>query len=186
MKSCRSSEWKVRSALREATGAIHERLHDAPPFAAIAQRRLSRADYSELLRKIAAFHFTVAADLEADPMRLELLDRDLDSLAAERPASLDWQRPESAAARLGCAYVVEGSALGGRVIYRQLDYLFGESVAGRRFFGGSPGDGQRWRALCGRLEAEGREPDAREEMAAAAGRTFALFEQLVAPAVAHG
>ena len=181
-----SAEWKVRRALREATGAVHERLHEAPPFAAIAEERLSLGGYTDLLRKIAAFHFTVAPDLELDEDRRELLSRDLGTLGAAAAGRIDWSAPQSPAARLGCSYVVEGSSLGGKVIYRQLDYLFGESAGGRRFFRGTPSDGARWRSLCQRLEGEGREPGALDEMIAGAQRAFALFEQLVAPAHAHG
>lgn len=186
MKGYGSADWKVRRALRDATGAVHERLHEAPPFLAIAEQRLSLPGYTDLLRKIAAFHFTVAADLELDEGRRELLSRDLGALGTGAASRVDWSASPSHAARLGCSYVVEGSSLGGKLIYRQLDYLFGESAGGRRFFRGSPSDGARWRLLCQRLEGEGRKPDALDEMIAGAQRTFALFEQLVAPAHAHG
>jgi heme oxygenase len=181
MQGRNSADWKVRNALREATGAIHERLHDAPPFMAIARQQLNMSGYTDLLARVAAFHFTVGQDLELDNVRPRLLARDLELLGSPLPARRHWRSPKTASARLGLAYVVEGSSLGGKVIYRQLDYLFGDSAAGRRFFLGSPSDGPRWRALCRHLELEGRAPRVLDEMICAATSAFALFEQLVAP-----
>ncbi len=75
--------------------------------------------------------------------------------------------------------------LGGKVIYRELDYLFGASARRLRFFAGSPGDSVRWRSLCNRLEQCGREPDSVDAMIAAARQAFALFGQIVVPGHGH-
>lgn len=186
MQGPASVKWKVRSALREATGAVHERLHRSPSFAAIANQQLDVAGYTALLARIAAFHFTVSEHVELNAARSQRLARDLQVLGSPAPLRLNWNSPKTAAARLGLAYVVEGSTLGGKVIYRQLDYLFGRSAAGRRFFRGSASDGPRWRALCRRLEIEGHAPRSVDEMTAAAIAAFALFEQLIAPEIDHG
>lgn len=171
--------------LRGATGAIHERLHRAPPFAAIANQQLGVGGYAELLARIAAFHFTVGEHVDLDHARRQRLARDLQVLGLPAPERLHWGSPTSALARLGLAYVVEGSTLGGKVIYRQLDYLFGRSAAGRRFFRGSASDGPRWQALCRDLESEGQTPRAIDEMTAGAIAAFELFERLVARETAH-
>ena len=179
MQGRSSAKSKVRSALREATGAVHERLHQTPAFAAIANQQLDVAGYTALLGRIAAFHFTVGRDLETDNARPQLLAVDLDVLGAPAPQPVRWSFPKNVWGRLGIAYVVEGSSLGGRVIYRQLDYLFGHSTAGRQFFRGSASDVPRWQALCRLLEAEGQTHRAVDEMIAGATAAFALFEQLV-------
>lgn len=179
MQGRSSSQRKVRSALREATGAVHERLHQAPLFTAIANQQLDVSGYTALLERIAAFHFTVRRHLELDSARPQLLSMDLEDLGSPAPQPVGWNFPKAASAKLGMAYVVEGSSLGGKVIYRQLDYLFGRSVAGRRFFRGSAADGPRWQTLCCNLEAEGRTSQTVDEMVAGAMATFALFEQLV-------
>ncbi len=186
MQSSASAEWKVRASLREATAAVHERLHQAPPFLAIAQQRLGRCEYADLLGTIARFHFTIAAGLRLDGARQELLRDDLRALGVPLPTPVGWPAPATAAAKLGSAYVVEGSALGGKVIYRQLDYLFGPSVGGRRFFRGSASDAERWRSLCRRLEVEGQGDGALDELIAGARRAFSLFQALlVEPAYAR-
>jgi len=46
----------VRFALRNATDEVHERLHDAAPFRAIAEGRLPRTGYARLLRALHHFH----------------------------------------------------------------------------------------------------------------------------------
>lgn len=181
-----STKWPVRSALREATGAVHERLHQARPFAALMSRRLDLAGYADLLRRIAAFHFTIAPKLELGDARTGRLARDLDVLGVSAWPGQAWRPPGSAPARLGWAYVVEGSALGGRVIYRQLDYLFGNSRDGRRYFEGCSSDRTRWQGLCDRIEKEGSRPGAIGEMIGAAADAFAMFEDaLKAPVPAR-
>lgn len=179
MQERSSAKWKVRSTLREATGAVHERLHRAPPFAAIADRQLDLAGYTELLAQIAAFHFTVGREFDRGDERRQMLSRDLEILGSPAPQRLRWNSPTTGSAGLGVAYVVEGSSLGGKVIYRQLDYLFGHSAAGRHFFRGSTSDRQRWQALCRDLEAEGQNPDAIQEIIDGAAAAFAFFEQLI-------
>ena len=186
MRGRNPASWKVRGALRDATGAVHERLHQAPPFAALANQQLDVGAYTELLRRIALFHVTVSRDLESGRARTRLLAQDLEALGARVPRPVAWSPPTSASARLGLAYVVEGSSLGGKLIYRQLDYLFGRSAEGRRFFRGSPSDGGRWQALCRNLEAEGRAAGTVEEMIGGARAAFALFEQLVFSGRGHG
>ena len=181
-----SGDFKIRSALRDATDAVHQRLHQAPPCLAIAEGRLSLAGYADLLRRIASFHLTVTPEPPAEGSRRALLEADLESVGAPPPRPLPWRAPRDRAGRLGSAWVVAGSALGGKVVYRQLDYLFGGSAAGRLFFRGSGGDGARWRALCSRLETEGAEPGAVERMISGAEATFALFERSLEPAAAHG
>jgi heme oxygenase len=191
LRSLPSAVSGVRAALRLATEAVHERLHHAAPFAAIADGRLDRPGYAALLGRLAAFHAAAAAAVaqgyaelglpgqSASPARLALLDADLAHLDAAAPAAGDARSPWSGAEAAGCAYVVEGSTLGGRVIHRQLDYLFPTGDEGRRFFAGMFDAGHRWRTLCARLESYGADGNRVEAMAAGAKRTFALFETIV-------
>lgn len=173
--------WPVRSALRKATGGVHERLHRAEPFGALARGELGRAAYLELLSTFSIFHATVSASLGLDEDRRIRLARDLEYLGGRQQPPVAWSPPASTAGRLGSAYVVEGSSLGGKIIYRQLDYLFGAKPDGRRFFQGTDADAGRWRSLCQRIETVGQDGEARDEMIAGASSTFALFEKLIEP-----
>jgi heme oxygenase len=174
----------AHTSLRVATHATHIRLHGLPQFQAISDGRLNRRQYAELLGSLHAFHTAIAAaadaggllHLSSSPLRQRLLADDLASLGAsmpvgERPA---WTAP-SREALYGALYVAEGSALGGRVIARQLDYLFGDSPEGRTFFRGADDTGPRWRRFIAAL-AEFDE-DALSQMVVGAEAGFALFER---------
>lgn len=118
-------------------------------------------------------------DLSTSPRRQRLLADDLASLGAPAPADepFAWALP-SPAGLYGALYVAEGSALGGRVIARQLDYLFGTSPQGRTFFLGASDTGPRWRRFVDTLTQEYDEP-ALPELVAGAEAAFALFERCV-------
>lgn len=181
----------ARAALRHATEAVHLRLHEAPQFQAIADGRLNRAGYAELLGRIHSFHQAIdaAAGAAGDPSqrrrRLALLEADLAFLgAAPAPPPL-WHAPREDGAALGCLYVAQGSAIGGRLIWRQISYLFGDAPEGRRFFAGAGGEGAAWRALLADIEREGRDSARRSAMIAGAASAFALFERLIESAPAY-
>ncbi len=79
-------------------------------------------------------------------------------------------------------YVLEGSALGGRVILRQLKPLGLSEAAGASYFAGDgPETGRRWTTFLARLEAVGT-PKRRPGVIAGA---FRAFEALTAFASAH-
>jgi heme oxygenase len=172
----------VRIALRKATGPVHERLHQAPPFAALARGESTREDYAALLGKLGAYYFAASAHVPIDPARLALLRDDLATLGVPSPVPPPMAGPQSPAARLGWRYVVDGSIFGGRVIYRQLDPLFGEVERGRRFFRGTSGAAAEWKRLSARLERAGTDRETREEMIEGATAAFAAFEHLIGQA----
>lgn len=185
--SRRAAQRGVRATLRASTSSVHERLHEARPFAALAQGRLDRPGYADLLTRLHAFHRAVdpavasarrvlgLADVPADGTRVARLEADLADLGAtpyRRIAMPAWGAEEAA----GCLYVAEGSMLGGKLIHRQLDYLFGATEAGRSFFGGGADDGRRWRELCDCLETYGAIAERLGRMTQGAASAFALFE----------
>lgn len=81
--------------------------------------------------------------------------------------------------RLGGRYVIEGSALGGRSLGRQLDGLLGVGVlAGRRFFTGhGAATGDVWRDYLAHLEAVPDLPLRYAAVVDGAIQTFRIFEQ---------
>ena len=81
---------------------------------------------------------------------------------------------------MGWRYVVEGSIFGGRVIYRQLDSLFGDEEVGRSFFRGTTTGTRHWQDLCSELEDAGAAPGAIDEMIEGARDAFTAFEGAIA------
>lgn len=187
---------EARTLLRDATAAIHTRLHTVPAFAALAAGHLSRAAYARLLHRLLGFHLAVEASLAAAPSLrpygIDLAERcrsgalraDLATLGMPDAGPLAPLPAFPTAARaLGCLYVVEGSTLGGRQLARGLDHLLpAGALAGRAFLlGHGPRHGAMWQACCAAIEACGEEPGGQAGMAAAATETFAAFEAWFVP-----
>jgi heme oxygenase (biliverdin-IX-beta and delta-forming) len=180
----------ARDALRAATRDVHERLHEHPRLKPLADGRIGLDAYREMLARLYGFHASVeaafarAAHLAPIDMaarcKTPLLVSDLDALGCgnvERlPLCADLPAIDSAAAFLGCAYVVEGSTLGGRALARAVAPLLGDGVAGRRFLlGYGERHGAMWRAFTDALETA--PPAQHVAMTDAAAATFAAFER---------
>jgi len=145
------------------------------------------AHYRRLLIRLYGFYvpFEMAADLAGE--RTAWLQADLRALGVDPSGGAAnlcpyIPIPRTPEARLGALYVVEGSALGGRELARNLSALLGpDAVSGRRFFiGRGAGTGVAWRSYLARLEAYGADPEARPRITHAALETFAVFERWMA------
>lgn len=86
-------------------------------------------------------------------------------------------------ALLGALYVVEGSSLGGQLLYRQVaERLALDSASGASFFyGAGPDTGAGWKRFAASLEAGVANP---EQAAASACAMFRTFEQELVAATA--
>ena len=168
-----SSRASARAALRRRTASVHEALHSATPFAAIAAGRATFENYGQLLLALQRYHHGMTHAVEVGCRRLDLGALQLaceqrrarlaDDLATiGRATDLRSYSPvavQDEAWAIGCLYTLVGSTIGGKVIDRQLDELFPTAAAGRSFFAGSADDGAQWRGFCDRLEAFGAEQE---------------------------
>jgi heme oxygenase len=143
-------------ALRAATAAHHERLEQRVDIERVLR---SRAAYRELLERFYGLYRPLEARLHPltvpgftyEP-KLPLLHTDLIALGCD-PATLPLatRLPNAATTgeKLGVAYVIEGSALGGALIgslvRRRLDLT-------SAFFAGGPGLAPRWRHFAAVVE----------------------------------
>lgn len=180
----------ARDALRAATEAAHLRLHAIPVFQALAEGRLTRAEYAALLCRKLGFHAALEARLAeaasltafgldlAARRRTHLLRADLAWLgaAAETPLA-PLPRFTTAEAALGGLYVAEGSTLGGRQLALALDAILPPGEDGRRFLlGHGAQHGAMWRACCEAIELAGAGAAPRAALIEGALATFASFE----------
>lgn len=178
----------VRDHLRRATSDIHEALHRAAPFAAITGGTATRADYAATLRFIHRYHSTMAplcakaamtlgapSLADAHAQRIAALENDLTHFGVATVGIHDAHDIRSADFCIGALYTVQGSTLGGKLIYRQLDSLLPDDN-GRTFFKGTAEDGRNWRLLCDRLETCGARLDALD---AGAHHAFAAFQSML-------
>lgn len=179
----------VLAALRTATASRHERLDSGLPLSApqptlddyAAHLCMVRDWLAPLERWLAGF----ADGPQAEPTlpataRLALIQADLaepgmPEVRPLRPAPA-WPQDASAAWRWGVAYVIEGSQLGGAVLYGRLAgplaphplrYLRGEEA----------GPGPRWRAFMQALRAQVRTP---AEVGEACAGACAAFDAILA------
>ncbi len=175
----------LRDALRLATSKPHERLHQHKGLAAVAAGTIDRASYTALLSRLYGFHHSFEVAAQTIPERTRWLEIDLATLGfdaamlAGLPRCTCFPAMASPDYLLGASYVVEGSALGGRGLARQLDGLLGTGiVAGRRFFSGHGTEtGEVWRAYLSRLSAASTATATRTAIVAGAVATFTMFEQ---------
>jgi heme oxygenase len=184
----------MRTALRMATAAAHQGLHKNQVFAELLRGDLPRRDYLNLLLRLYGLHAAVERKLaphlrspwfawcdwapgEARSVRLR---RDL--IALGTPTSLIMTAagaddvlpvlttPEAA---LGCAWVVEGSELGGRQLARHVASIIGDTEDGSSsFFVSNPDHPGRWTACCDAVNLCGMETGRRAAILSAASATF--------------
>ena len=172
-----------RILLQRVTRKAHESLHLHTDFAAAAAGAILPEQYRGLLGKLFGFHAAIETCLGCPSHRSERLRQDLRFLGAEdgeidRLPLCNHPPHASSAERLGVRYVVEGSALGGRLIARALDPLLGPGCdGGRRFFLGTPSAaGVEWRAFVTELDATLIDRASRRDASISALATFRLFQ----------
>jgi heme oxygenase len=184
----------MRAALRRATASAHDGLHRNQAFAELLRGDLPRRDYANLLLRLLGLHVAVERTLaphlrshwfawyDATPgeLRSARLRRDLVALGTPQSlitaaATADEVLPVLAtpAEALGCAWVVEGSALGGRLLAQHVASIIGTGEGGgSSFFLSNPEQPARWTACCDAVNLCGEEPGQRAAILSAASATF--------------
>jgi heme oxygenase len=179
------------AALRAATGARHELLDSGMPLARPAP---DLADYAAHLTMVRDWLLPLTAWLAgfddgpqaalAPVERIAVIEADLaepgmpprrEPRLAPAPAG-GWPLDAGAAYRWGVCYVIEGSQLGGKVLYGRLsEHLAPHPL--RYLRGEDAGPGPRWRAFMLTLKAEVKTP---EQIADACAGACAAFDSILA------
>lgn len=182
------------AALRSATASRHTELDSGLPIGAGDASLADYAAHLAMLRAwlgplddwLAGFGDGPQADARLDmrgrnETRLALIDADLLDVglpdtgiepgAKCAAAALPWPAAASAAYRWGVCYVVEGSQLGGAVLYQRLHERLAPHPL-RYLKGDCAGPGPRWRAFTQALRAQLRTPAEIAEACAGAGEAF--------------
>lgn len=180
---------RVHAALKSKTEAAHRALEDAM---ALLGPCASVERYRAYLRTLGAFHDALEPELLRDPELRALLPdldhrtraaaahHDLSALGDDGPLPVPSALPpmDSAAARLGVLYVLEGSTLGGQVLQRGLRERLGLDDGALQYVGGYGAEtGPRWKRLIEALEGALREPTALARAGEAAAQTFSSLQQ---------
>jgi len=169
---------EVRGFLREATSALHRELD------AMVGVFSSRDDYARFLQGTFRHRAPVETALQAVVVTPRLssqgrrllpeLKADLADLAQPLPAVTPFSLPSDRASVLGALYVLEGSALGARVLVKSAHALGFGSEFGARYLSAQAGSLDSWRALL--AELDGLE---RPEWEAAARASRAIFAHAI-------
>jgi len=178
------AELSGREALRTATESPHARLHLHAGFSKVMDGTITLPEYQALLRRLYGFYLPFERAVGVGDIRTTWLASDLAALGADAGAISrirlcpDLPRYDGPERRLGALYVVEGSALGGRQLFRGLDRLLGANLMeGRRFFAGRGGDtGRAWSGFLNEVASVGPSATGRAAMVSAAIETFDVFE----------
>ncbi|MGO4477280.1 biliverdin-producing heme oxygenase [Massilia sp. 2TAF26] len=178
------------AALRSATASRHQALDSGLPIGA---DDASLGDYASHLAMLRAWLAPLQAWLTGfadgpqcgpqfdQAQRLALIEQDL----AERgmpaaplpaPAASDWPAAASPAWRWGVCYVIEGSQLGGAVLYQRLHRRLAPHPL-RYLKGNEAGPGPRWRSFMQVLREQVRSP---EEILEACAGACAAFDSILA------
>ncbi|WP_232520772.1 biliverdin-producing heme oxygenase [Rhodobacter sp. CZR27] len=188
--------------LRQKTAALHERVEvllglpdsivDRANYIAWLGHYL--ALYEPLESRMAAFDgWTELGPFNPDPGHSRRLIQDLDAFCidartVERAPAASCPALTSFAQALGARYVLEGSALGGKVILRHLRARLGDEIGEATAFFGGPyhAEATLWRTFKGALERFGAEhPDERADVLAGAVATFTALLEWFTPFMAE-
>lgn len=184
----RSNDTDALAALRSATASRHERLDSGLPLSAsepslddyAAHLRMVRDWLAPLDTWLAGFADGPQAEPGLPPLpRLALIQADLaepgmPDVAPLAPAAA-WPPDASAAYRWGVAYVIEGSQLGGAVLYRHLAQRLAPHPL-RYLRGAEAGPGPRWRDFMEALRSRVTTP---QEIADACAGACAAFDAIL-------
>jgi len=174
------------AALRVATSERHERLDSGLPLSGPAPDSHDYAAHLTLVRDWLAPLQAWLDGFNDGPQtvlpavgRLALIDADLNEpgMPPVRVPSTPhaWPRDASAAYRWGVAYVIEGSQLGGKVLYGRLSERLAPHPL-RYLRGADAGPGPRWRAFMLALKEHVKSPD---EIADACAGACAAFDSIL-------
>lgn len=180
----------LHQALRNATRSHHDCTEQLPLFARVLSGRVGPSSYRSYLQVLHAWllglpdlHLDWPEDLKSQwrlslPIRLDWLTEDLQSLGVESVSQPrikpSWAEPATSDAVWGMLYVVEGSALGGRVLARQL----ADSHLPTRYLDGHRDQtGAYWSSFLSRLEqgVQWSDPRVLEVCLLGAQRAFAAL-----------
>ena len=157
--------------LRDATHGRHALLEEMPSQQRLLADDYELAEYRCLLERLFGFYDGLASAFATDDPwgarvreRAALLALDLRDLGANssevRALARCTELPllDTHDRVLGCAYVIEGATLGGRVIVKHLQRAFRASPdTPMRFFAGDGVEtGVRWQRSCAILNAEAK------------------------------
>lgn len=171
-------------SLRNATHALHKEVEKDNLAGLIISHQITLQQYKTLLyQNYLAYKNTekeIAENLEGySGIKHEQIEKDLKNLQVDISNSdpfLNSFNCRNRAEAFGAAYVVEGSALGGMMIAKELGFCKNlEEIKAQHFFSGSRDNIEGWRTFCSRLKKENFTPLEEKDAINKACDTFKFF-----------
>lgn len=170
--------------LKEATETLHKEVEAENLARFIMDHSIERSTYELLLlQNYIAYKITesaISSFIEHySATKHVLLEKDLEALHIEKPdLELDFSC-NSRAEAYGAAYVVEGSALGGLVLAKNLEKCPGLSqVDTHHFFNGNKDNLRNWNSFKEELESQEFSEKEMQEAIDKAKETFQFFQHV--------
>ena len=179
--------------LRKETAESHQQLEENPLSKALLDPQVSLTDYQVYLSKM--YGVTAACEEQVFPLignvvpdltkryKLDYLISDLRATGLHDEQISEIPVPEftanSPAEALGIAYVVEGSTLGGRVIYKHIHQKLGFTEdAGASYFNGYGAEtGPMWKSFISGLSSYAAVSGESEAIIESAKKTFSIIDR---------
>lgn len=171
--------------LREATAELHKKLEGENLANKIMDHSISLEEYKLLLFQNFLAYCTVEKQLHQflpnkNNNKSERLKKDLSGMGVGNFVcySLSDFQCENEAEAIGAAYVIEGSAMGGMVIGKEVEHC--EALKGlpaQTFFNASRDSIKNWNGFLKFLRSQKFTEEEKEQAAAKARETFKLFEE---------
>lgn len=172
---------------REATGQLHQEVEEENSAAKIIDHSITREEYKLLLlQNYIAYKVTeeqIGKFLpREETTKHQRLEEDLARLEVNTSAGsayLDHFTCHSYAEAMGAAYVVEGSALGGMVIAKELKQCEQlQELGNQRFFNGERNNIKSWNAFKKQLEQTHFSEEEAFQATEKAKETFRFFQKV--------
>jgi heme oxygenase (biliverdin-IX-beta and delta-forming) len=182
--------------LRQETGKNHQKLEENPLSKSILEPSVSLSDYQKYLS--AMYGVTVACEQQVFPALTQLLpdladrhkaDLVVADLKATGFSEADIQKIpvyhfifSSVAEAMGIMYVLEGSTLGGRVLYKHVNQALGltPETGAAYFWGYGQQTGALWKSFMSALSDFAVGHNEREAIIESAKKTFSLIDHWLA------
>ena len=179
----------LRATLRSVTAPLHDVLEAASP---LAQPTVTPAQYVHALEQMWGWYATLEPRVLACPALNDLLphvqgegrkvpwlERDLDALLESDwrdrlPRCQDVPSSHTLPRAIGCAYVMEGATLGGRVLFKRFacEWDMTPETGGRFLCGYGEASGRLWQRFVAAIDAAPFDATERAQCTTAACETF--------------
>lgn len=174
----------MMNRLRVETRELHEEIEKENLAGLVMSNTIDLKQYKLLLlQNYVAYKITeseISRHLEDfSSVKSEQLQKDLDALGVDYSVATEYQDEfhcSGKAEALGAAYVVEGSALGGMVISRQIKNCSSLSkIENHYFFNGERDNLKNWKSFSKNLDGTEFTIDQEEQAIEMAKETFRFF-----------